>query len=55
VITELVEFFCNEFFILGTFALAVERSILFELLPGPTYTEQTSDLRGWEGSPFRGT
>jgi hypothetical protein len=50
VITELVEFFRNEFLTLGAFALAVERSILFdylaaamskpsELLPGPTNTE----------------
>jgi hypothetical protein len=50
VITELVEFFRNEFLTLGAFALAAERSILsdclaaamsepFELLPGPTETE----------------
>jgi hypothetical protein len=50
VITELVEFFRNEFLTLGTFALATERSILSdclaaamsepsELLPRPTDTE----------------
>jgi hypothetical protein len=66
VITELVEFFRNEFLTLGAFALAAERSILSdclaaamsepsELLSGPTDTEYTSDLRGWEESPFEGT
>jgi hypothetical protein len=50
VITELVEFFRNEFLTLDAFALAAERSILSdcltatmseppELLPGPTNTE----------------
>jgi hypothetical protein len=50
VITELVEFFHNEFLTLGAFALAAERFILSnclatamsepsELLPGPTDTE----------------
>ncbi len=50
VITELVEFFCNEFLTLDAFALAAERSILSdclaaamsepsELLPGPTDVE----------------
>ncbi len=63
----LLGFFLCELLAFGAFALVAERSILSvclgaagsepsELLPGPTGSEEKSDLRGWEGKvPFEGT
>jgi hypothetical protein len=66
VITELFEFFLRVFLAFEAFALAAERSFLSvclamavsepsELLPRLASTEEKSNLRGREESPFGGT
>jgi len=66
VVAEMPDFFCCEFLSFGAFALAAERSFLSvclaavvsessKFLPRPADTEEISDLRGWEESPFGGT